>query len=128
LQEELAVLGEFQHLGVRTAIAANPDIALMIDKDAVIGFGPVIAFARSAPGVEQIAFLVELQDRRRCLTAFAQAVLQLAFCTVEGGRSVHHPDVIVVVDPGADRHAHDPMMGQGLRPKRVHFELRRRIA
>src|SRR5579863_2351889 len=36
LCEELAVLGEFENLGIRSAITADPDIAFVIDENSVI--------------------------------------------------------------------------------------------
>lgn len=78
--------------------------------------------------MKNIAFLVELQNRRGRLAAFAQAILQLAFRGVESASAVHQPDMIVVIDPGADHHAHDPMIGQRLRPEGIDFEFWRHVA
>src|SRR6516225_2711983 len=49
LHQELAVLGEFEDLRVLLAVAADPDIALVVDMDAVIGRWPFIAVAGPAP-------------------------------------------------------------------------------
>ena len=127
LGDELAVLGELQDLGVVGAVAADPDIALIVHEDAVVGFRPVIARTGAAPGVEEIARFVEFQNRRRGLAASALTMLQLAYGAVDGLGAMNHPDMIVIVDIDTDRHAHHPMMGQRLGPIRVHFELRRHL-
>src|SRR5579864_6602527 len=58
-------------IGLSTAIAADPNVALVVDCDAVIRGWPNIAVAiASAPACQQIAGLIELQHRRCGLTAF----------------------------------------------------------
>src|SRR6202035_2314783 len=47
------------------AVAANPDVTFVIDGDAVIGIGPIVAWARAAPVVDEIACFVELENGRR---------------------------------------------------------------
>ena len=39
LQQELALLRELQDLRVPRIVAANPDVALVVDRDAVVGVG-----------------------------------------------------------------------------------------
>ena len=46
-------------------VAADPDVALVIDVDAVVRSRPVVALARAAPVPDQVAGLIELQNRRR---------------------------------------------------------------
>ena len=41
------------------AVAADPDIAFVIDRDAVIRIRPIVSFTLSAPTRDQIAFLIE---------------------------------------------------------------------
>ena len=41
LQQELAVLGEFEDVRVLLAVAADPDIALVVDMDAVVRLRPL---------------------------------------------------------------------------------------
>ena len=53
LQHELSVLGEFQHLAVIVAVAADPDKPLVVDIDAVFVFEPVVALSRPAPGLAE---------------------------------------------------------------------------
>src|SRR5262249_9344820 len=44
LHQELAVLGELEDMGVLLAVAADPDIALVVDMNTVVGLRPFIAF------------------------------------------------------------------------------------
>src|SRR5580704_11252126 len=41
--------------GARAAITADPNIALVVHKDPVIGFGPVVPLAWSTPGIDESA-------------------------------------------------------------------------
>src|SRR2546427_8638064 len=128
LQQELAVLGELQHLRVLRAVAADPDIALVVDEDAMVRLGPLVAHSRAAPVPHQVAGLVEHQHRRRAAAAFAGrwAELQALLVVVERGRTaMDDPDVVLLVDPDTDRHAEQPVVGQGLGPQRIDFEHRR---
>src|SRR5205807_8858516 len=59
LHQELPLLGELQDLGVFGAVAAEPDVALVVDVDAVRPFRPLVARSRSAPGSHQVAGRVE---------------------------------------------------------------------
>ena len=61
LRDELAVLRELEDVRVGADVAADPDVALVIDRDAVIRVRPVVALARPAPVPQQIA----LPDRTR---------------------------------------------------------------
>ena len=45
LHEELAVLRELQDVRVGAAVAADPDVALVVDGDAVVRLGPLVALA-----------------------------------------------------------------------------------
>ena len=48
-----------------TVVAGDPHEALVVDMNAVLAFGPFIAAARSAPGLDEIARGVEHHHRRR---------------------------------------------------------------
>src|SRR5204862_313584 len=64
LLDELSVLRELEDVPVRSAVAANPDIALVVDVEAVVRRGPLIARAvLTAPVPEQVALLIELAHR-----------------------------------------------------------------
>ena len=51
LHQELAVLRELQHHAVAAAVAADPDVALVVDGDAVVRRRPLIAVAVAAAPV-----------------------------------------------------------------------------
>src|SRR5256885_3958957 len=128
LQQELAVLAELQHLRVLRAVAADPDIALVVDEDAMVRLGPLVARSRAAPVPHPVAGLVEHQHRRRAAAAFAgrRAELQALLVVVERGRAaMDDPDVVLLVDPDTDRNADQPVVGQWLGPQRIAFEHRR---
>src|SRR5258706_2981139 len=128
LHQELPLLGELEDLGVALAVAAEPHVALVIDVDAVRSLRPLVARSRSAPGPDQVAGLIEHQYRRGGAAAFGDGRFQLEplFVVVQPSRAaVNDPDVVLIVDPHSDGPAEQPMIGQGLRPQRVHFEHRR---
>ena len=62
--------------GSSTTVAADPDVAFVVDGDAVVGIGPFVALSvrahatRATPVSEQVALLIELEDRGRGQTAF----------------------------------------------------------
>src|SRR5689334_7298599 len=64
LRKKLTILGELENLSVVCAVAANPDIAFVIDGDSVIRLGPLITLTGSSPMSDQISRLIELEDRR----------------------------------------------------------------
>ncbi len=49
LQQELAILGELEDLGILGAVAAEPDVALVVHVDAMHGLRPFVALARATP-------------------------------------------------------------------------------
>jgi hypothetical protein len=55
LQHEIAVHGEFEELSVLLAIARQPDEIAVVDENAVLAFGPLIALPAPAPVAQQIA-------------------------------------------------------------------------
>src|SRR5713101_8344726 len=128
LHQELPLLGELQDLSVALAVAAEPHVALVIDVDAVRPLRPLVARSRAAPGPDQVAGLIEHQYRRGGGAALGDGRRQLEplFVVVQRPRAaVNDPDVIPIVDPHSDGPAEQPMIGQGLRPQRIHFEHRR---
>ena len=68
LLEEFSVRREFQDL-VAVVVAAEPDIAVAVDVDAVLVLTHGWPALGAAPGGEQIAVGIELQHRRRGLAA-----------------------------------------------------------
>ena len=127
---------ELQDLRVLAAVAGEPDVALVIDGDAVIAVGPVVALPGTAPRLHQIAGLVVDEHRRRDLAALADRArrrsrlagggarlrlivsapgvadldvggLEVVF---DGVRPMDRPDVVLRVDRQADRRAGHPVI------------------
>ena len=109
LQQELAVLRELQDLRVLGVVAANPDVALVVDGDAVIRQRPLVALARAAPVADEVAGLIELEHRRRGHAAVAargrrrRGGAHLGAFVQRPRAAVDDPDVILLVDRHADR-------------------------
>ena len=127
LLDELAVARELQHQSVGAAVAANPDEPFAVGEDAVVAVGPVVALAGSAKRMDDVAGLVELDDRRRLLAAFAGRRGLVGGSLVGVGRivAVDDPDVILGVGPHTDGLADIPAVRQWLRPHRIDLEPRR---
>ncbi len=126
LHQELAVFGEFQDLRVRAAIAADPDISLVVDENAVVAIGPLIALAGTAPVAQQIAGLIEFQNGRRTRAALGRLQLRaLLHVRQSAGAAIDDPDVVVGIGPDSDGLSEHPMIGKRFWPHRVHFEARR---
>jgi hypothetical protein len=126
LLQELSVGSKFQDLAVVLVVAGEPDVAVAVDMDAVLALRPVEAFARAAPGCEQVAVGVELQYRRSGSAAFGggRIFLRALFVVDKRPRPMHDPDVIIAVDRDAGDLAENPIAGQRLRPKRLRLEAR----
>jgi hypothetical protein len=126
LQDELAVHGELQQLPVALAVAGEPDEIVVVDEDAVLACGPLIALPRSAPVADQVAGLVEHQHGRSGDTAsrFRRVLLRRAFTRGERSRPMHHPDAIIFVGGDAGDLPKQPVVGQRLGPERLDLELR----
>jgi hypothetical protein len=122
---QLALLGELEEVRVLFAVAADPDVALVVDVDAVVPLGhsyPRRGRPTSARGCRGI----EDEHRRRGRAALADLHLERALVRIEMVvAGVHDPHVILVVDPHADTAADDPMVGQRLGPERIDLEARR---
>ena len=127
LLHELAVARELQDLAVLVlGIAADPDEVVVVDENAMLVGGPFVALTGAAPGLHDIAGLIELDDRRR-RDAAAHARRRSAALLAIGQRAgaVHDPDMILRVDIDAADLADDPIVRQRLRPSGVDLELRR---
>ena len=124
LQQELPVLAELHEhvvgpLRQRVGRGALPPIhtlPLVVHVHAVLAVGPVEARRRAAPGAQELAIGVELEQRRRRLRP-----LRLG----HGPRPVQHPDVVLPIHGNARHLAQHPVVGQ-LRPRGVHLEHRHR--
>jgi len=121
LQHEFALARELQILAVLLAVAADPDEALVVNAHAVLVLRPVVAGAGTAPGLHQLAVLVELHDRRGWCTALAGGRIERRRFLVVGQAfwPLDHPDVVLRVDRNPRRLAHDPIVGQRPRPRRI---------
>ena len=100
--------------GAKVMIAADPDEARCIHADAVFILRPVIALAGAAPGLDQIAFAIELHDRRRWAAAFGGRRIKGQRLLVIGERSgaLYHPDMILRVHSDARGLTHYPVIWQ----------------
>ncbi len=126
LLEELSVRGEFEDLVVGIVVAGEPDIAVVVDENAVLVLRPFIALARPAPVAQQIALDVEFQYRRRGLAAAARRrrLHRLLLVVEQGARTMDDPDMIVLVDRDAGDLAENPIVGQRFWPERLDLEAR----
>src|SRR5262249_21560385 len=70
LEHKFPSLRELQMLSIIVPVAADSDEVRCIDGDAMFILRPVIALAGAAPVLDQIAFAIELHDRRRWAAAF----------------------------------------------------------
>src|SRR4029077_3311404 len=121
--QKLSVFCKFQYLRVWTAIATDPDIALVVDEYPVIRIRPFISFAGPAPMPQQVARLIELEHRWRPGTAFT--CLQFQWSLIDAkcrGTAMDNPHVVVRVDPDSNRRAQNPMIWKRLGPQWVDFE------
>ncbi len=128
LLDELAVLGELQDVAVDAgAVAADPEIAFTVGRDAVVRFRPLVALARPAPRAHEIARGIEFEHRRRRLAALRRGRIRgrVDLFLLERRAAMNDVDVILRVDADADRVAKQPVVAHGLGPHRVDLELRR---
>ncbi len=126
LQHKLAVARELQILAILGAIAADPDETLGIDADAVLVFRPVAALPGAAPGIDELAVLVEFHHRGCGRAALAGRRIERCGLLVIGERArpLDHPDVVLRIDRHAGRLTHDPVVGERLRPGGIDLEAR----
>ena len=112
---------------VVVAVAGDPDVALLVDVNAVLGLGPVVARARPAPAPEQLAVGGELQHRRRrdAAACLGRGLLCALLVVDQRGGPMDDPDVVLAVDGDAGDLAEDPFVGQRLGPVRIDGELGR---
>src|SRR5206468_3975958 len=111
--------------------AADPDIALVVDVNAMVRLRPLIALTRATPGADQAAILIVDQDRRGGAAALRDRRIELGAALVvvqAAGAAMNDPDVILLVDPCADRPAQEPVVGNRLRPERIDLVDGRRYA
>src|SRR5439155_9517685 len=115
LEEELSVPREFQELVIRFAVAADPDVTLIVHEDAVLQRRRIVPRPRPSPGVEEIAGGVELEDgrRRRAAEGARRVERRAALVLGQSARALDDPDVALRVYRYAGRLAHEPPVRQG---------------
>src|SRR5207247_7527501 len=108
------------------AVAADPDVALGVDRDSLIGFRPIVALTPSTPTRQQVALLVVVQNRRRRRATLRNRWIGrcVQLTLLERPRAMDDPDVVFVVDRHSNGLAQQPMVRQRLRPQRIDFESR----
>src|SRR4030095_1533850 len=112
LHDELSGLRELENLVILVAVAADPDETFRIDVDAMLGVGPLVSLARSAPRLDEGAPGVKFQQRRRRSPLLFGA---------QRARALEDPDVILSVDSHARDLPELPVI-RNPRPRRVDLE------
>ena len=129
LEEERPVAGELEHLPVAVAVAADPDVVEVVDENAVLVVRPLVAVAGTAPRLDDVALLVELDSPpapARSTRTSAGRPPRAALTVGQRPGPVQHPDVVARVDRHADDVAEQPLVGERLRPEGVDLEHRPR--
>jgi hypothetical protein len=71
----------FLHFGIDgAAVPSNPHIALVVDRNSVVGVGPIVALARSAPVSNEVTFLIEFENGRGGHAAIRAGRIRVAIC------------------------------------------------
>src|SRR5258708_13591332 len=63
LHHKLPILFKLQNMPVGRRTPSDPNVSILVYINSVLVLRPIKSFARSAPGMEQMSLLVELQDR-----------------------------------------------------------------
>ena len=110
-----------------TAVATQPHVAFVVDRDAVRRLRPIVACSGAAPMSDEVAFLIEFENRRRGRAALRDLRIGggVLFTGFERPNAMNDPDVILGVGRDADGLAENPMIRERLRPVGVDFETRR---
>src|SRR5204863_5967283 len=96
LHQELPVARELEDHAVPGPIAGDPHVVVIVDIDAVLVVRPRMPRPRPAPGGHEVALAVELEHRRRRLTAERARRIERGAALVlgEAPRPLDDPDVI----------------------------------
>ena len=139
LQQEFAVARELHH--AVAAVAADPDVVLVIDEQPVRVARPVreVAERSLAPALHELALRIELENRRRSLAARTK-LYRLRLASLHTGAhlpgflvelffgqrlgQMRDPDMLLRVHEDAGHGTHDPVIGHFLRPVRIDLEGR----
>ena len=124
LQQEPAVPGELENLRVVAAAARQPDVVQVVDEDAVLRLRPLVVVGRAAPGLDDVALLGELDDRRGRAAALGERRVGVGapLLLVEAAGPVDDPDVVARVDRHAHHVAQGPVVRERLGPVRIEGE------
>src|SRR5262249_51912952 len=128
LHQKLTVFGELQDVRILLAIAADPNVALIVDVDAVIGLRPLVTLTWAAPRFYQRPLRIALPHWGRRAAAIGDRRIELRpfFIIVQRRRApVDDPHVVLPDDRHTDRQAKRP--AERLRPERLppeHWSLR----
>src|SRR5262245_5584824 len=104
LKNELSLVRKLENLVVLFRVSAQPHIILIVDENPVPRGRPLVVFRRSrlraAPGLEELAIRIELEDRRRRNTAFGLRRIERRslFSVRDCGGPVEYPEIVVAVD------------------------------
>src|SRR4029079_18073334 len=125
LRDEFAVLRELENSRITAAGATNPNVARVVDRQAGVGLGPIVAVARAAPMGDESAAWIELEHVRRrgaALTIRGAADGQPDLRALgEAVRQVLDEDVVARIDGHARRGSEDPAIAHRLRDTWGHF-------
>ena len=126
LQQELPVVRELEDVPIAGTAAADPDVALGIDGDAVLGVRPFVAGPRPAPRLHDVAGLIEFNDRRRSHAAFRlrrRERRRNVICR-QRARPRDDPDVILRVHENRRGLPERPVVRKWFRPERIDHKRR----
>ena len=131
LHQERPIPGEFQDVGVITAVAADPQVIHVVHGDPVVRRRPVVTVTGATPRADEVALLIELEDVRRRNAALTRGRIRHRTDLrdlVERVLPMNDPDVVLGIDRHADDPAEDPVVRQRLRPQRIHLEHRHTVS
>src|SRR5215470_14384579 len=97
LQKKFPIPCELQDVRVLPAVAGDPDIFLVVDKNAVFVVRPLIFATWSTPSLHYVSCLIEFQNRRRWNTAVRSRRLERSIfvIVIQAPRTRCDPEVIV---------------------------------
>src|ERR1700675_1131557 len=127
LHHKMPILFELENMPVGWRTPSDPNASILFHINSMLVLGPIKSFARSAPRMEQMSLLVELQDRRRrnATLRTRRRKRSANFVHRVRGWPLQNPDVVLPVHGQAADLPDNPVVWQLLRPKRVNAILRR---
>ena len=128
IPHELPVAREFEDAVLRRG-AADPDESLTVSNHRLQCRGPERVVARTAPGVNHVAVLVQLDDLGSAHAAVDSRRVAISpnLITFGGGSTIQEPDVVLVIHVNTGDLLHAPPVRQRLRPEGIHSEDGRAI-